>query len=114
MFFEILDLCTQVRDLYENTRPDDRPSLLQLDKFKRVVIRAYTYLGKAPTKADIAFGSDGDIITSWVVESGKFVEYTIPKNGTSSVTYRLQESCTRKDPDAETLSHLLKVISADT
>ena len=77
MFFEILELCKNIKDGYDISDDDARPSIIVLDEFKRTVIRTYTYLGKAPISPKIIFDGKGGILTSWVMPSNKFVKFYI-------------------------------------
>ncbi len=73
MFFEILDICTRVRELHETPNDEDgfinSPTIRALDMFKYVVIRAYTYT-KAPIRPLISPDGMGGLKVGWRIEVG--------------------------------------------
>jgi len=117
MYFEILDICTRVKDLYENPdEPEDKPHLLVLDKFKFVVLRAYTYLPKGPVHASIfPANQPGGLRVQWSIDPTKdFVALQLvpPESGEDHVYYVHDgEAGMEKEVTAERLiEHLEKLI----
>ena len=76
MFFEIIEICTEVKELYDRTEGElNQPSLVSLDNFKRIVIRAYTYIGKGPILPEIYLDGEGGLKILWDIDDEEEVLY---------------------------------------